>query len=79
MQHSQSYYFTLFPQVNVLVVPMLNKKLTSTNIGKCLLSKARKTIKSKFDSVAANCTLNPWRCSAGRWASISWLHQALFH
>ncbi|XP_053199088.1 protein mono-ADP-ribosyltransferase PARP14-like [Scomber japonicus] len=46
-------------QVDVLVVPMLNKKLTATNIGKCLLSKAGNTIKSKFESVAANCTLRP--------------------
>ena len=43
----------------MLVVPMLNKKLTATNIGKCLLSKAGNTIKSKFESVAANCTLRP--------------------
>eukprot|EP00064_Thunnus_orientalis_P011424 superscaffoldBa00001651_g11455 len=46
-------------QVNVLVVPMLNRKLNSTKIGKCLLSKAGNTIMSKFDSMAANCTLRP--------------------
>ncbi|XP_037614203.1 protein mono-ADP-ribosyltransferase PARP14-like [Sebastes umbrosus] len=46
-------------QVNVLVVPMLNRQLTSTNIGKCLLKKAGNAIKSKFDSVAANCTVAP--------------------
>ncbi|KAM6894235.1 protein mono-ADP-ribosyltransferase PARP14 [Lycodopsis pacificus] len=46
-------------QVNVLVVPMLNGQLTSTKIGKCLLSKAGNAIKSKFDSMAANGTLVP--------------------
>ncbi|KAM7366391.1 hypothetical protein PAMP_015834 [Pampus punctatissimus] len=46
-------------QANVLVVPMLNRKLTSTKIGKCLLSKAGNTIKSEFDLMAANCTLRP--------------------
>ncbi|XP_030609932.1 protein mono-ADP-ribosyltransferase PARP14-like [Archocentrus centrarchus] len=46
-------------QVDVLVVPMLNKQLNSTNIGKCLLSKAGNTLKSKFDSVIANCALTP--------------------
>ncbi|XP_030609406.1 protein mono-ADP-ribosyltransferase PARP14-like [Archocentrus centrarchus] len=46
-------------QVDVLVVPMLNKQLNSTNIGKCLLSKAGYTLKSKFDSVIANCALTP--------------------
>ncbi|GLD53861.1 poly [ADP-ribose] [Lates japonicus] len=46
-------------QVNVLVVPMLKKQLTSTNMGSCLLRKAGNAIQSKFDSVAANCTLTP--------------------
>ncbi|XP_049425461.1 protein mono-ADP-ribosyltransferase PARP14-like [Epinephelus fuscoguttatus] len=46
-------------QVNVLVVPMLNKKLASTKIGKCLMSKAGKAINSKFKSVAAKCTVVP--------------------
>ncbi|XP_035531363.1 protein mono-ADP-ribosyltransferase PARP14-like [Morone saxatilis] len=46
-------------QANVLVVPMLNKQLKSTNIGKCLLKKAGNAIKSNFDSVAANCTVAP--------------------
>lgn len=38
---------------------MLNRQLTSTNIGKCLLNKAGNAIKSKFDFMAANCTLVP--------------------
>lgn len=38
---------------------MLNRQLTSTNIGNCLLNKAGNAIKSKFDSVAANCTIAP--------------------
>lgn len=38
---------------------MVNRNPTSTKIGKCLLSKAGNTIKSKFDSAAANCTLRP--------------------
>ncbi|XP_038587302.1 protein mono-ADP-ribosyltransferase PARP14-like [Micropterus salmoides] len=46
-------------QVNVLVVPMLNRQLTSTKIGKCLLKRAGNVIQSKFDSVAANCSLAP--------------------
>ncbi|XP_041840896.1 protein mono-ADP-ribosyltransferase PARP14-like [Melanotaenia boesemani] len=46
-------------QVNVLVVPMLKKQLTSTNIGASLLSKGGNTLKSKFDLVVANCTLAP--------------------
>ncbi|KAK1889991.1 Protein mono-ADP-ribosyltransferase PARP14 [Dissostichus eleginoides] len=46
-------------QANVLVVPMLNKNLTSTKIGKHLFQKAGNAIKSKFDSVAANCTVAP--------------------
>ncbi|XP_078132752.1 protein mono-ADP-ribosyltransferase PARP14-like [Sander vitreus] len=46
-------------QVHVLVVPMLNRQLTSTNIGKCLLNKAGNAIKSKFDFMVANCTLVP--------------------
>nr|XP_020475386.1 uncharacterized protein LOC109971458 [Monopterus albus] len=48
-----------YEQVNVLVVPMLNKELTSTNVGADLLSKAENTMKSKFDSVAAGCSLTP--------------------
>ncbi|KAF3837179.1 hypothetical protein F7725_004643 [Dissostichus mawsoni] len=46
-------------QANVMVVPMLNKNLTSTKIGKHLFQKAGNAIKSKFDSVAANCTVAP--------------------
>ncbi|XP_040887490.1 protein mono-ADP-ribosyltransferase PARP14-like [Toxotes jaculatrix] len=46
-------------QVNVLVVPMLNKQLTSTKIGKGLLKKAGNRIQLNFNSVAANCTLSP--------------------
>ncbi|XP_070711308.1 protein mono-ADP-ribosyltransferase PARP14-like [Pempheris klunzingeri] len=46
-------------QVNVLVVPMLNRQLLSTKIGKCLLKKAGSAIKSKFARMAANCPLAP--------------------
>ncbi|XP_022619854.1 poly [ADP-ribose] polymerase 14-like [Seriola dumerili] len=46
-------------QVTVLVVPMLNKQLTSTNIGNSLLNKAGKIIQSNFNLVAANCTISP--------------------
>ncbi|KAE8279189.1 Poly [ADP-ribose] polymerase 14 [Larimichthys crocea] len=46
-------------QVNVLVVPMHKKQLTSTKIGKDLLTKAGDAFKSKFDSMAATCTLAP--------------------
>ncbi|KAI3375716.1 hypothetical protein L3Q82_004024 [Scortum barcoo] len=46
-------------QVKVLVVPMLNKQLNSTKIGKCLLKRAGKAIKSMFDLVAANSSLVP--------------------
>ncbi|XP_026018057.1 poly [ADP-ribose] polymerase 14-like [Astatotilapia calliptera] len=46
-------------QVDVLVVPMLNKQLTSTNIGKSLLAKAGNVLKLKFDSVLASCALAP--------------------
>ncbi|XP_034424676.1 protein mono-ADP-ribosyltransferase PARP14-like [Hippoglossus hippoglossus] len=45
-------------QVNVLVVPMLHKKLTSTKVGKNLLTKAGNTLQSNFDA-AANCTVSP--------------------
>ncbi|XP_033181608.1 protein mono-ADP-ribosyltransferase PARP14-like isoform X2 [Mastacembelus armatus] len=40
-------------QVNALVAPMLNTNLTSTNIGKFLLSKAGTSLKTKFDLEAA--------------------------
>ncbi|XP_014267978.3 protein mono-ADP-ribosyltransferase PARP14 [Maylandia zebra] len=46
-------------QVDVLVVPMLNKQLTSTNIGKSLLAKAGNVLKLKFDSVLASCAITP--------------------
>ncbi|XP_067379691.1 protein mono-ADP-ribosyltransferase PARP15-like isoform X2 [Channa argus] len=46
-------------QANVLVVPMLNKQLSSTKIGSCLLSKAGGLITSKFDREAAKCILAP--------------------
>ncbi|KAK5858648.1 hypothetical protein PBY51_002771 [Eleginops maclovinus] len=46
-------------QGNVMVVPMLNMNLASTMIGKCLIQKAGNAIKSKFDSVAAICTVAP--------------------
>ncbi|XP_035004639.2 protein mono-ADP-ribosyltransferase PARP15 [Hippoglossus stenolepis] len=46
-------------QVNVLVVPMLHKKLTSTKVGKNLLTKAGNTLQSNFDAATANCTVNP--------------------
>lgn len=38
---------------------MLDKKLTSTVIGQCLLTKAGNTIQAKFDSVAATRTVCP--------------------
>ncbi|CAI5669260.1 unnamed protein product [Oreochromis niloticus] len=46
-------------QVDVLVVPMLNKQLTSTNIGNSLLAKAGNLLKLKFDSVLASCAIAP--------------------
>nr|XP_019950902.1 PREDICTED: poly [ADP-ribose] polymerase 14-like [Paralichthys olivaceus] len=46
-------------QVNVLVVPMLKKQLTSTKMGSDLVTKAGNTMQPKFDSAAANCIVNP--------------------
>ncbi|XP_030287686.1 protein mono-ADP-ribosyltransferase PARP14-like [Sparus aurata] len=46
-------------QVNVLVAPMINGQLASTNIGSCLIKKAGNAINSKFDSAAANRTFAP--------------------
>ncbi|XP_073330732.1 uncharacterized protein [Pagrus major] len=46
-------------QVNVLVVPMINRQLNSTNIGQCLLRRAGVAIKSKFYLAAATRTLAP--------------------
>ncbi|XP_076581410.1 protein mono-ADP-ribosyltransferase PARP15-like [Chaetodon auriga] len=46
-------------QVDVLVVPLLNRNLNSTRIAKCLLNKAGNAIKLKFCLMAANCTLAP--------------------
>uniref|UniRef100_G3Q5S8 Macro domain-containing protein n=1 Tax=Gasterosteus aculeatus aculeatus TaxID=481459 RepID=G3Q5S8_GASAC len=46
-------------QGNVLVVPMLNRKLTSTKIGKRLLTKAGNEIQWKFDLMAATVALYP--------------------
>ncbi|XP_070849888.1 protein mono-ADP-ribosyltransferase PARP14-like [Chaetodon trifascialis] len=46
-------------QVDVLVVPLLNRNLNSTKIAQCLLSKAGNAIKFKFCLMAANCTLAP--------------------
>ncbi|XP_047433891.1 protein mono-ADP-ribosyltransferase PARP14-like [Mugil cephalus] len=43
-------------QVDVLVVPMLKKMLTSTEIGKCLLNKAGNAMRSNFNLMAAKCT-----------------------
>lgn len=51
--------FQNFPQVDVLVVPILKRQLTSTQIGKCLLNKAGNALQSKFDAMAAGCTLAP--------------------
>ncbi|KAK2862995.1 hypothetical protein Q5P01_002528 [Channa striata] len=45
--------------VNVLVVPMLNKGLASTKIGKCLMKKGGSTIRRNFALMAATCTLAP--------------------
>lgn len=38
---------------------MLNKQLTSTNIGNSLLAKVGNILKLKFDSVLASCALAP--------------------
>ncbi|KAK2862998.1 hypothetical protein Q5P01_002531 [Channa striata] len=46
-------------QVNVLVVPMLKKTLTSTNIGLFLSRKAGGLITSKFNTEVAKCPLAP--------------------
>ncbi|KAM9426844.1 protein mono-ADP-ribosyltransferase PARP14-like [Pholidichthys leucotaenia] len=47
-------------QVNALVAPMLNHKLTSTKIGSGLLNKAGNTLKSKFqESLATNSIIHP--------------------
>ncbi|XP_028285396.1 protein mono-ADP-ribosyltransferase PARP14 [Parambassis ranga] len=46
-------------QVHVLVVPMVNKNMTSTEIGKSLLRKAGSTLTAKFESVAAKSILVP--------------------
>ncbi|CAN9509302.1 unnamed protein product [Ophioblennius macclurei] len=46
-------------QVNVLVVPMVNKQLTSTQVGIFLLRKAGNVLKSTFDSLAPNNTVAP--------------------
>ncbi|KAK2862989.1 hypothetical protein Q5P01_002522 [Channa striata] len=46
-------------QVNVLVAPMINTKLTSTKIGKCLLRKAGDTMQKNFDQMAGKGTLFP--------------------
>ncbi|XP_028997166.1 protein mono-ADP-ribosyltransferase PARP14-like isoform X2 [Betta splendens] len=45
-------------KVNAVVVPMLNRKLTSTGIGKCLSKKAP-YIRRKFVLAAAKCTIQP--------------------
>ncbi|XP_069028357.1 protein mono-ADP-ribosyltransferase PARP14-like isoform X1 [Embiotoca jacksoni] len=46
-------------QVNVLVAPMVNKQLTSTNIGASLSKKAGHTLKAKFVTAAATGTFVP--------------------
>ncbi|XP_025761287.1 poly [ADP-ribose] polymerase 14 isoform X2 [Oreochromis niloticus] len=46
-------------QADVLVAPMLNKQLTSTNIGNSLLAKAGNTLQLKFDLVLASCAITP--------------------
>ncbi|XP_026209254.1 uncharacterized protein LOC113157845 isoform X2 [Anabas testudineus] len=43
-------------QVNVLVAPMVNRKLTSTKIGKSLLQRAGNTMQRHFDLMAGNGT-----------------------
>ncbi|XP_040929894.1 protein mono-ADP-ribosyltransferase PARP14-like isoform X2 [Betta splendens] len=47
-----------YDKVNVMVVPMLNRKLTSTAIGKCLSKKVNK-FRTKFFLAATKCTLQP--------------------
>uniref|UniRef100_UPI0009B3C6CB poly [ADP-ribose] polymerase 14-like isoform X1 n=1 Tax=Monopterus albus TaxID=43700 RepID=UPI0009B3C6CB len=46
-------------QVDVLVVPMINKKLTSTKIGADLLRKAGDAVRINFDQMAARCNVVP--------------------
>ncbi|KAG8006072.1 Poly [ADP-ribose] polymerase 14 [Nibea albiflora] len=46
-------------QVNVLVVPMINRQPTSTRIGNCLLKRAGSALKSKFDSMESTSMLAP--------------------
>ncbi|XP_031582744.2 protein mono-ADP-ribosyltransferase PARP14-like [Oreochromis aureus] len=46
-------------QVDVLVVPMLNKQLTSTNIGNSLLAKAGNILQLTFYLVLASCAIAP--------------------
>ncbi|XP_029381987.1 protein mono-ADP-ribosyltransferase PARP14-like isoform X2 [Echeneis naucrates] len=41
-------------KVNAMVAPMINKKLTSTNIGKSLLSKAGNLLQSNFNAAAGS-------------------------
>lgn len=55
----RSIFFMLFLQVNVLVAPMLQSQLTSTNVGQCLLKKAGNSLSLKFRAMATNCTLTP--------------------
>ncbi|XP_036968283.1 uncharacterized protein LOC119027303 isoform X2 [Acanthopagrus latus] len=46
-------------KMKVLVAPMINRQLNSTNIGECLLKRAGITLKSKFYLAAANRTFAP--------------------
>ncbi|XP_039462646.1 uncharacterized protein LOC120436202 [Oreochromis aureus] len=45
-------------QVNVVVAPMVSKKLTSTKVGKCLLKKAGNPLQKVFDLIARRWTLS---------------------
>ncbi|XP_076829248.1 uncharacterized protein LOC143475314 isoform X2 [Brachyhypopomus gauderio] len=46
-------------QVDVLVAPMLNTSLTSTSVGKCMLTKAGQQLKSSFDAARGKCKITP--------------------
>ncbi|MCI4377156.1 hypothetical protein PGIGA_G00200530, partial [Pangasianodon gigas] len=46
-------------QADVLVAPMLNTNLTSTNVGKSLLNKAGQQFKSNFDAAKGRCRITP--------------------
>ncbi|KAG7330444.1 hypothetical protein KOW79_006666 [Hemibagrus wyckioides] len=46
-------------QADVLVAPLFNTNLTSTNVGKALLKKAGQQLKSNFDAAKGRCRITP--------------------